>query len=57
MIKTAALENLSQTDKARIVEQDALAWAQYAFGTRDEINTRFNEIRALAARSVDQGSS
>ncbi len=50
LFKAEALEASGRLQQARIVRNDALAWARYGFGSDNEVRARQQTIRALVPR-------
>lgn len=50
MVKAEALELLDRGPEARRIQEEALAWARYGFGSDDEILDRVAEILAISPR-------
>ena len=51
LIKSEALATLGRSSDAETAMSDALAWAQYGFGTTRDIQSRVAEIRAISPRT------
>jgi len=57
LVKAEALEVLDRRAEAADVQREALAWAQYGFGSETEIRARVAEIRAISPRPRNDGES
>lgn len=55
MVKAEALELKRNTGEARKIQNEALAWARYGFGSDAEVRDRVSEILAISPRSQLRG--
>lgn len=54
MVKAEALELLDRPAEARRIQNEALAWARYGFGSDAEVRERAAEILAISPRSRER---
>ncbi|NND17014.1 MAG: DUF2927 domain-containing protein [Silicimonas sp.] len=55
MVKAEALELMNRPGEARRIQNEALAWARYGYGSDAEVRDRVSEILAISPRTRQRG--